>query len=79
MEWRSVQDDRPSCSTSGGQSEGGPAVTSRPAVPPLVTFLVWEAQSAKEVQDRQLYGLWVRLCSQKKKPCTRDSRFPVLS
>ena len=56
IEWRSVQDERPSCSTSGGQSEGGAAVTSLLAVPPFVVFFVWAAQSAKEVHDRQLVG-----------------------
>lgn len=38
---------RPSCSTSGGQS-------FRCAGAALRVDLVWEAQDAKEVQDRQL-------------------------
>lgn len=45
-EWRSVQDERPSCSTSGGQSFGGAVV--------FVMDLVTEEKSAKELQDRQL-------------------------
>ena len=38
---------RPRVSTSGGQSFGGGL---------RVAFLVWEAQEAKEVQERQLEG-----------------------
>jgi hypothetical protein len=61
---RSVQEERPSCSTSGGQSSGGGELWGRAWVwdwgrarvlaEREVDFLVWEAQSAKEVQDRQL-------------------------
>jgi hypothetical protein len=72
---RSVQEERPSCSTSGGQSSGGDKLwggarvwdwgRARVLAEREVDFLVWEAQSAKEVQDRQLRrksvffgGLW---------------------
>lgn len=54
IEWRSVHEERPSCSTSGGQSDAGPAVTFLLVVAPFVFFFVWEAQSANEVQERQL-------------------------
>jgi hypothetical protein len=61
MEWRRVQLLRPSCSTSGGQSEGREGVDCAAAEggvdvdgDALTVFLVWEAQSAKEVQERQL-------------------------
>jgi hypothetical protein len=57
MEWRSVQEDRPSSSTSGGQSGGGPVTAWGWLALALITFLVCEAQSAREVQDRQLGGL----------------------
>jgi hypothetical protein len=67
---RRVQEERPSCSTSGGQSSGrggawawfwtedwkgdwGWARVLAERV--LVDFLVWDAHSAKEVQDRQLF------------------------
>lgn len=46
MEWRSVQELRPSASESGGQSGAGFAA--------LRVDFVWEAQEAKEVQLRQL-------------------------
>jgi hypothetical protein len=44
---KSVHAERPSASTSGGQSGGGADE---------VCFLVRAAQEAKEVQDRQLHG-----------------------
>jgi hypothetical protein len=56
-EWRRVQVERPRSSTSGGQSGGGlwagwgrVEETGRERV----DFLVCAAQSAKEVQERQL-------------------------
>lgn len=64
--WRSVQEERPSCSTSGGQSDGGPEMTSLLTVPPFVVFFVCAAQSAKEVHDRQLVdtsdSIWGMFC-----------------
>lgn len=54
IEWRSVQEDRPSCSTSGGQSDGGPAAARTLAGAPFAIFLLCDAQSEKEVHDRQL-------------------------
>ena len=47
MECRRVHVLRPRVSTSGGQSFGGAL---------RVAFLVWEAQEANEVQERQLEG-----------------------
>jgi len=47
MEWRRVQDERPSCSTSGGQSFGGRRGAE------FMDF-VTDEKSAKEVQERQL-------------------------
>lgn len=58
IECSSVQDERPSSSTSGGQSDGGAAAMAELIIaavaPALLVFFVWEAQSAKEVQERQL-------------------------
>lgn len=52
---------RPSWSTSGGQCSGATAMVAAVVVAPAVVwaagevfFLVMEAQSAKEVQERQL-------------------------
>ena len=63
--WRKVQVLRPRTSTSGGQSdgrvvavrvvEGGVAGEGL-----VVSFLVIEAQAAKEVQERQLCSCTVR-------------------
>ena len=50
MEWRSVQDDRPSCSTSGGQSDAGPELTAAA----LGAFPVCKRKSDKELHVRQL-------------------------
>lgn len=66
MECRSVQVERPSCSTSAGQSGGGASAAGAAAAVDErareevdgevsdVDFLVIAAQEAKEVQDRQL-------------------------
>ena len=52
MEWRSIQEERPRVSTSGGQSGGGPEEVCGCAV--AFEPLVKEVKSAKEVQERQL-------------------------
>lgn len=62
--WRNVQVERPSCSTSGGQSDDGVRVVEKEArederPESAVDFLVMEAQEAKEVQERQLERLEV--------------------
>lgn len=49
IECSSVHDDRPSCSTSGGQSTGGPVRIERD-----LEDLPKEEKSAKEVQERHL-------------------------
>ena len=49
IEWRSVHELRPRTSTSGGQSGGGVGGFSDFSV-----AFVWDAQEAKDVQDRQL-------------------------
>jgi hypothetical protein len=54
MEWRRVQEERPSSSTSGGQAGGGPVATRECPVVDLVIVLVCEVKSAKELHDRQL-------------------------
>lgn len=48
MEWRRVQEERPSCSTSGGQSLGGPTGT-------FMDFLA-DVKSERELHVRQLYN-----------------------
>lgn len=48
MECSKVHDERPSCSTSGGQSDGGPGIGTL-----FKDFPTWE-KSAKELHDRQL-------------------------
>ena len=74
-ECRSVHEERPNCSTSGGQSGGGASTWT---VLVLVDFLVCDAQSAKEVQDRQL-GDSLVLCVEAWGRNGRSSRFPVLA
>lgn len=51
MEWRRVQEERPSCSTSGGQSVGGAELT---AIALVIPFLC-EVKSASELHVRQLH------------------------
>jgi len=55
MECKRVQELRPSCSTSGGQSLGGACCCA------LREDLVCWAQAAKEVQVRQL-GIGLNVC-----------------
>ncbi len=50
MEWSRVQVLRPRASTSGGQSFGGGWV--------LRVALAWVVKEAKELQERQLGGVW---------------------
>lgn len=54
-EWRSVQVERPSCSTSGGQSVGsGEVVVPGAVVVALLRDLDAPVKEAKELQERQL-------------------------
>lgn len=53
MEWRRVQEERPSSSTSGGQASGGPVATRECPIVDLVIVLVCEVKSTKELHDRQ--------------------------
>jgi hypothetical protein len=55
MEWRSVQDDRPSCSTSGGQSDVGPELTAAA----LCALPVCKRKSDKELHVRQLQKMLI--------------------
>jgi len=54
-EWRRVQEDLPSCSTSGGQSDGGTAANEEAVVGWVVEavadFAAWRI-AAKELHDR---------------------------
>lgn len=58
MVWRSVQEERPRTSTSGGQSGGGWRGRDEEEEEEWeleeVSFLVIAAQAAKEVQERHL-------------------------
>ena len=64
MVWRSVQDELPSWSTSGGQFSGGKSADVAPAGGVVVDILegvvvfcfVIAAQEAKEVQLRHLWS-----------------------
>lgn len=55
----SVHEERPSCSTSGGQSEREVVCAAEAEAPVWVVFLANEVMSAKELQVRQLYKLSV--------------------
>jgi hypothetical protein len=46
IEWSRVQEERPSSSTSGGQSGGGPVAACGWVVVDFVTFLVCDVKSA---------------------------------
>jgi hypothetical protein len=68
MEWRSVQEERPRSSTSGGQSAGSVIGGANAVALGLVEgafaplrLLVIEAQSRTEVQVRHLYA--VNICT----------------
>lgn len=56
MEWSNVHDERPSCSTSGGQSEGvsSPALAAGATGAPFI-IAVQFLNAAPELQDRHLY------------------------
>lgn len=58
MECRRVQEDRPSCSTSGGHS----FAMGRVEADLVESFLVWDVNEAKELHERQL-ELWLVLLS----------------
>lgn len=75
MEWRSVHDARPSSSTSGGQSGGTTTAAGGGPLVVFVTFFVWVAQSANEVQFRQLLLVSNPFFKRKRGKCLRFSVF----
>lgn len=76
MEWRSVQLDRPSCSTSGGSGIADAATTGAAAVTAGLFFLapgIASLKSKSVLQDRHLNVSLVQLSH----ACGEYSRFPV--
>lgn len=76
MEWRSVQLDRPSCSTSGGSGIDDATATGAASVTAGLLFLapgIASLKSKSVLQDRHLSVSLVQLSH----ACGGYSRFPV--